>query len=153
MNSQLNGTGQIVCWLQFIDNSTSRGADSFWYVNSKLESRRLRKTGAWHASAMCYSLNYHSASDSSFLMVSVEELLSGVTSFNHTSPPSCPRRHRGMIKQLKWRLIWIHTQPRLRAFHPAQHSCLVSCGVVVVHPARTESQRWADPMLFCIKKC
>lgn len=49
-----------------------------------------------------------------------------------TTFPPHPSRHKGMIKQFKWILIWMHTQSRPQAFYSAQHSCLVSCEVVVV---------------------
>lgn len=122
----------------------------------KLESHMFRKTGAWHASAMCYSLNYYLASDSfrSSWCLWMNYFL-GMTSFNHISPPH-PCRHRGMIKQLKWRLIWIHTQPRPRAFYAAQHSCLVSCEVVVRCPFHQGvrlhwSQHWPTPCCFALR--
>lgn len=55
----------------------------------KLESHMFRKTGAWHASAMCYSLNYYLASDSfhSSWCLWMNYFL-GMTSFNHIPPPS-----------------------------------------------------------------
>lgn len=64
-----------------------------------------------------------------------------------------------MIKQFKWRLIWIHTQTRPRAFLSAQHSCLVSCELVVVvvcwpfHQGARQhySQHWSTPCCFALR--
>lgn len=71
-----------------------------------------------------------------------------------TLPPSL--QTWGVIKQLKWRLIWIHTQSRPQAFSQAQHSCLVSCEVVVCWPFHQGalphwSQHWLTPCGFALR--
>lgn len=62
-----------------------------------------------------------------------------------------------MIRQLKLRLIEIHTQrpPDPSVAVQLMRSCLVSCGVATRwgEPSAAAKSTEADPMLFCIKRC
>lgn len=84
-------------------------------------------------------------------MVFVAKLLSGVTSFNQISPRPC--RHRGMIKQSKWRLSLIHIpEPSTRLSIPESVSCeVVVCWLFHQGARLHRGQHWPIPCCFALR--
>lgn len=152
MNSMMNRTGQTICWLRLTANSPSWLTASFGYVNLKVEFYTFRKTGAWHASAMCYSLNYYSAWDGFIPRDVCGWIIFWDDLFNHISPRPCS--NRGMIRQ-----TYLNSHTTTSPIPLPGSAFLLGqlwgggvLGLSLGSPAALKSTL-VDPTLLCIKRC